>query len=223
MNSIERKGSPHYYPDVRREAQPPDQPPLIVLHTMDGYLEGTLAWFQNPESEVSSHYGIGRKGEIHQYVQEKDGAWTNGRVVGPTSTQINLRGGDSNRYTITIEFEGKDKGGAIDAPQYQAGLWLICQIASRWHVPLTREYIIGHYEIDSINKINCPGPFFPWAKLMADLTSEKGLVSIRSEGKPISLGYLDHGTTYAPIRSIMEYFGFQVSWDEQEHVIDIQK
>jgi N-acetylmuramoyl-L-alanine amidase len=222
MYTIEWKGSPHFYPEVRSEACPPEQPPLIVLHTMDGSLEGTLAHFQNPTTEVSSHYGVGRIGEIHQYVRETDGAWTNGRVVQPSSTQVIERGGNPNQYTITIEFEGKDRGGALDPAQYQAGLWLIQQIANRWNVPLNREYIIGHYEIDSVNKINCPGPFFPWAKLMLDLTTEKALVSIRSEGKPIALGYLDHGTTYAPVRSVLEHFGFQVKWDEQEHVIDIE-
>jgi len=161
MYTIEWKGSPHFTSDVRPPSGPIDPPPLIVLHTMAGSLSGTLAHFQNPQTEVSSHYGVGRKGEIHQYVKEKDGAWTNGRILKPTSKQIIQRSGNPNRYTITIEFEGKDRGGAIDPPQYQAGLWLIAKIAAHWNIPLTREYIIGHYEIDSINKENCPGSLFP--------------------------------------------------------------
>jgi len=118
MYPIEWKGSPHFTPNVRPQSGPINPPPLIVLHTMAGSLPGTLAHFQNPETQVSSHYGVGRKGEIHQYVCEKDGAWTNGRILKPTSKQIFQRGGNPNRYTITIEFEGKDRGGAIDQPQY---------------------------------------------------------------------------------------------------------
>jgi len=221
MYPIEWKGSPHFTPNVRPQSGPITPPPLIVLHTMAGSLAGTLAHFQNPETQVSSHYGVGRKGEIHRYVQEKDGAWTNGRVLKPTSKQIIQRAGNPNRYTITIEFEGKDRGGAIDQPQYQAGLWLIQQIAARWNIPLTREYIIGHYEIDSINKENCPGPFFPWTMLMKDLESGWPLVSIRREGTPIAMGYLQNGTTYAPLRKVAESLGYTVKWDEVDYTLDL--
>ncbi|WP_134703782.1 N-acetylmuramoyl-L-alanine amidase [Ammoniphilus sp. YIM 78166] len=219
---IEWKGSPHFTPLVRPHRNLPE-PPLIVLHTMAGSLAGTLAHFQSPHSLVSSHYGVGRKGEIHQYVDEKDGAWTNGRVNKPSADQIIQRGGNPNRYTITIEFEGKDRGGAIDEPQYQAGLWLIKQIAARWKIPLTRDYIIGHYEIDSVNKPSCPGPFFPWSRLMKDLESTLPMVSICHQGTPIAMGYLDSGTTYGPIRKIAEALGYTVKWDELSKKVDLSK
>ncbi len=240
MNIIEWKGSPHYTkgvrqnPSVHQEAQSSSDlcrrdldrhgaPPLIVLHTMAGSLAGTLAHFQNPSSNVSSHYGIGKKGEIHQYVKETDGAWTNGRVIKPTSNQIIQRRGNPNRYSITIEYEGKDYGGTIIEPQYQAGLFLIRDIALRWNIPLTREYIIGHYEIDSVNKINCPGPFFPWSRLMKELVHPQTLVTISHHGTPIALGYLDVGTTYAPIRKVAEALGFTVKWDELNHIVDLKR
>ncbi|MEW9672869.1 N-acetylmuramoyl-L-alanine amidase [Ammoniphilus sp. 3BR4] len=221
MFNIEWKPSPHFTPNVRQKPNGKIPTPLIVLHTMAGSLTGTLAHFQYPNTKVSSHYGIGKKGEIHQYVQEKDGAWTNGRVLQPTSKQIIQRGGNPNLYTITIEFEGKDRGGSIDEPQYQAGLWLIRHIASRWNIPLTRDYIIGHYEIDRVNKENCPGPLFPWTKLMNDLQSPQRQVSICRNGTPIALGYLEHGVTYAPIRKVAEALGYEILWDELAYRVDL--
>lgn len=221
MFNIEWKPSPHFTPNVRQKPRSDRHSPLIVLHTMAGSLAGTLAHFQHPNTKVSSHYGIGRKGEIHQYVQETNGAWTNGRILQATSKQILQRGGNPNHYTITIEFEGKDRGGAIDEAQYQAGHWLIRQIAARWNIPLTREYIIGHYEIDRVNKINCPGPLFPWSRLMKDLESPYRHVSIRHNGMPIALGYLDNGTTYAPIRKVAEALGYKVDWDELEYKVNL--
>lgn len=132
------------------------------------------------------------------------------------------RGSNPNHYTITIEFEGKDRGGAIDEPQYQAGLWLIRQIASRWNIPLTRDYIIGHYEIDRVNKENCPGPLFPWTKLMKDLQSPHRQVSICHNGTPIALGYLEHGVTYVPIRKVAEVLGYEIMWDELAYKVDLR-
>jgi N-acetylmuramoyl-L-alanine amidase len=222
MHTIVWKGSPHFTPDIRRVSHAPHhEPPLIVLHTMDGSLEGTLAHFQHPATKVSSHYGVGREGQIHQYVHETDAAWTNGWIRQPTSSAILQRGGNPNHYTITIEFEGRQKGGTLTEPQYQAGLWLIQQIASRWHLPLTREFIIGHCEIDSLGKPHCPGPFFPWTRLMGDLTHSKKLIPICRNGIPIAMGYLDSAVTYAPIRQVAERLGYTVRWDDLEYVVDI--
>jgi N-acetyl-anhydromuramyl-L-alanine amidase AmpD len=44
------------------------RPEAIVIHIIEGTLKGTGSWFLNEESGVSAHYGIGKDGEIHQYV-----------------------------------------------------------------------------------------------------------------------------------------------------------
>lgn len=43
----------------------------IVDHIMAGTLSGTDSWFANPASQVSSHFSVGKNGEIHQYVISK--------------------------------------------------------------------------------------------------------------------------------------------------------
>lgn len=56
------------------------RPEAVVIHIMAGTLVGTDAHFANPASQVSAHYGIGKQGQIHQYVKEEDTAFHVGTV-----------------------------------------------------------------------------------------------------------------------------------------------
>lgn len=71
----------------------------IVMHWMDGTLEGTDAWFQNPSAKASAHFGIGDTGEIHQYVPEEYNAWHAGPKVNYQSFGIEHEGGPGNDPT----------------------------------------------------------------------------------------------------------------------------
>ncbi|MEU3162884.1 N-acetylmuramoyl-L-alanine amidase [Streptosporangium sp. NPDC006930] len=64
----------------------------VVLHIMAGTLPGSDAWFRNPKAQASSHFGTGRGGQLVQWVDTKDKAWTQGT---------------GNRSWISIENEGK--------------------------------------------------------------------------------------------------------------------
>ena len=50
----------------------------LVLHVMQGTLEGTDAWFHNPQSGVSAHFGVGVNGELYQWVDTTEKAWAQG-------------------------------------------------------------------------------------------------------------------------------------------------
>src|SRR5918912_3174811 len=52
---------------------------FIVVHHMAGTLAATDAVFQDTQRDTSAHYGIGRGGEIHQYVSEDDTAYHAGQ------------------------------------------------------------------------------------------------------------------------------------------------
>lgn len=138
----------------------------IVNHIMSGSLTGTDSWFANPASKVSSHFGVGKNGEIHQYVDLKNPAWANGGVNKPDWSLYS--GLNPNNYTVSIEHEG-ESGDVMPEAQYQATLalhrWLIGELG----IPVTMDNIIGHYRIDPVNKANCPGSGFPWDRLFKDL------------------------------------------------------
>lgn len=134
-----------------------NKPEIIVIHIMDGSLKGTDEWFANPISQVSSHYGVGLNGEIHQYVHDEDTAWANGQVINPASKFVLSRPKvNPNLYSLSIEHEGHDLS---KAPQQQ--LWstvaLIRLFIVKYGIPCDREHIIGHNEIKS-TKPNCPSP-----------------------------------------------------------------
>ena len=133
---------------------------------MDGTLKGTDSWFLSPKSQVSAHYGIGKDGEIHQYVKEDMVAWANGRVQKPTWPLI-ATGPNPNLYTLSIEHEGKPGETFTDA-MYDSTTWLIREMSQRWGIPLDREHIIGHCEIFAA-KPNCPGNGLDWSGLLSKL------------------------------------------------------
>lgn len=129
------------------------KPELIVLHIMAGSLLGTDNWFSNPISQVSSNYGVGFTGEIHQYVKDEDTAWAQGRVDNPTF-RLYKPGINPNLYCLSIEHEGQDLSKGPEA-QIKATVELIKSLASKWNIPIDRDHIIGHYQIGAY-KPNCP-------------------------------------------------------------------
>lgn len=133
-------------------------PEAIVIHVMDGTLNGTDNWFKNPNSKVSAHYGIGLNGEVHQYVQEADTAWHAGRVNAPSWSLIKPAGNgqyvNPNFYTIGIEHEGNSQSEWTDS-MYDADAELVAAISKRWNIRLDRLHVIGHHEIFSLK--TCPG------------------------------------------------------------------
>ncbi|WP_018616624.1 N-acetylmuramoyl-L-alanine amidase [Segetibacter koreensis] len=134
------------------------RPEAVVIHIMEGTLSGTDSWFRDPHSKVSAHYGIGKNGEIHQYVPEMNTAWHAGRVNAPSWPLIKSAGNglyiNPNYYTIGIEHEGKEDS-EWNEEMYLASSGLIKDICTNWSIPLDRLHVIGHHEIYSLK--TCPG------------------------------------------------------------------
>jgi len=154
------------------------RPEAIVIHIMEGTIKGTDSWFQSALSQVSAHYGVGQKGEVHQYVNEADTAWHAGRVHDPTWPLIKKSTDgmyiNPNYYTIGIEHEGNDTSEWTDA-MYSSSAALIRDICQRWSIPADRLHIIGHHEIYSLK--NCPGFRVDMDKLIALVTGSAQVIN----------------------------------------------
>lgn len=149
------------------------RPQAIVIHVMDGSLTGTDAWFNDPASGVSAHYGIGKDGTVHQYVKETDTAFHAGTVSKPTWPGIRKdaqgRFINPNFYTIGIEHAGwGDKDDRWPATQQDASVTLVSAIAARWGIAPNALHVIPHRQIRS-TKPNCPGKGLDFAAYLERL------------------------------------------------------
>lgn len=137
---------------------------------------GTDSWFQNPTSQVSAHFGVGKNGEIHQYVDINNVAWGNG-VVNKPSWPLLIANVNPNYYTVSIEHEGQS-GDQFTEAQYQATLALHRWLIDTFALQVNENAIIGHYRIDGVNKAQCPGPGFPWNRLFQDLQGGNDVLNV---------------------------------------------
>lgn len=139
------------------------RPDAIVIHLMDGSLSGTDAWFLiGPEHRgngalaSSAHYGVGKSGEVHQYVKDEDRAYHAGRIKQPTWSGLALHPAvNPNSYTIGIEHEGRPED-VWSEEMKGASAALIRSLSDQWGIPLDRAHVCGHHEIYAPK--SCPGP-----------------------------------------------------------------
>jgi hypothetical protein len=125
----------------------------LVLHTMSGTLNGCDSWFRNPDAGVSAHFGIGLRGEQHQYVSLSDSAWGNGilesgnKWPGPP--------GNPNFQTISIETEDNGSGATpVTDAQYQATLE-VAAAAIKAHPSI--RWLLRHTDISPKSRPGCCG------------------------------------------------------------------
>ena len=119
----------------------------ITLHIMVGTLAGTDSVFQRAGG-ASAHYGIGGSGEIHQYVSESDGSWSDANYA-------------SNNGTVSIEHEGGMAGVPCTRACMDASARLCADIARRqgwgrlWYDGLNGNVWL-HREIPGTDHYGCP-------------------------------------------------------------------
>ena len=152
------------------------KPCLIVWHIADGTFNGTVSWEKNPASQTSSHFVLGENGEIAQLVPLTEAAWTQGKVNNPTHPLVKMRKNvNPNLYCISVECEGfwKDTKGKLTDKQLKAAAWLTSYIVEEVdriygvEIPIDREHMIGHCEINPVTRSHCPGELFQFDELIA--------------------------------------------------------
>jgi N-acetyl-anhydromuramyl-L-alanine amidase AmpD len=165
--NIQWKGSPNF--ELYRRGY---KPLAIINHIMCGTLAGTDDWFSRTESGVSAHFGVGKDGSIHQYVNELSTAWANGRLSTPDQAWLSqFPAVNPNLWTISIEHEGYPEDGLTEA-QTQATIELHKYLVDKFQIPVDDVHITGHFRIDSVSRKDCPGPKFPWERLFKELKGE---------------------------------------------------
>ncbi|MFF5335424.1 peptidoglycan-binding protein [Streptomyces sp. NPDC013181] len=124
----------------------------VVVHVTQGSYAGTISWFQNPASVVSSHYVVrSSDGQITQMVRDADTAY---------------HARSANASSLGIEHEG-----FVDDPtwftdtMYRSSAALTAALCEKYGIPKDRSHIIGHSEAPG-NDHTDPGPHWDWDRYM---------------------------------------------------------
>jgi len=126
----------------------------VVVHTMQGSYNGSIAWFQNPNSQVSAHYCMQSKdGEVTQMVLDKDRGYHVGTM---------------NRYALGIEHEGyvEDPDKWYTWATYSSSARLTRWLTIKHDIPVDRDHIVGHVELPNQSHTD-PGKGWNWTLYMA--------------------------------------------------------
>ncbi|MHB8875246.1 MAG: N-acetylmuramoyl-L-alanine amidase [Myxococcaceae bacterium] len=155
----------------------------VLIHTTQGSYAGTLSWFRNTSSNVSSHYVVrSSDGQVTQMVENQNTAWHaqcyNGKSIG-------------------IEHEG-----FVSAPDtwYTTAMYTESAKLTRWlcdrhGIPRDRSHIIGHNEVaPSCNTGGHydPGSGWNWTRYMSLVN---GTTSTPTTGKLTGAIYTGGSTT----------------------------
>ena len=128
------------------------KPCAIALHiTGDSMPHQATSWFKDKRSGVSAHYVIEKDGTAYICVYPQFKAYHCGIINHPTAKIYFDKGGvNPNLYTIGIECVSS--GEQLTIYQFTSLQQLISDLCNAYSIPLDRYHIIGHNELDSINR-----------------------------------------------------------------------
>lgn len=164
------------YNTVNKSSRNGYKPMFICWHIADGTYNGTITWERNSSSQVSSHFVLGKNGEVAQLVPLDMAAWTQGGIRNPTHPYVKSHPSvNPNQYCVSIECEGfwKETKGKLTDAQFNSAVELTKHIVSEVKklynvdIPIDREHMIGHCEINTVTRSHCPGELFPFDELIA--------------------------------------------------------
>lgn len=157
------------YPQMVLRAVPNPDDAFGVLHITGNprlpSADGELDWrINDPANQNSATFFINRDGSIRQALGDplRMAPWANGAARNPDMTNPRIArciraGVNPNMRTIVaIECVGYEPGSSITPEQEKSAAAIFAYYFGKAGVPINRETIIGHYQIDSVERPNCP-------------------------------------------------------------------
>ncbi|MFB7587237.1 N-acetylmuramoyl-L-alanine amidase [Streptomyces sp. NPDC056169] len=138
-----------------RRADRPDDYVIdrVVIHVVQGSYATALKVFKNPGHGAAAHYVVRKDGHVAQMIRELDVAFHAGNR-------------DMNERSVGIEHEGfVDRPQDFTAEMYAGSARLTADICSRYGIPVDREHIIGHVEVEGTDHTD-PGPHWDWDRYL---------------------------------------------------------
>lgn len=158
------------YPTVgARRATPDKDLAFSVIHiTGNSRLpsaEGEAAWRLNdPALQNSATFFVNRDGSVVQCLGDPlhMAPWSNGDINKPDTSNWRIQklvwdGVNANRRTlVAIENVGYEPGSPLTQAQIRTNARIIAHYHKAAGVPVRRSTVIGHYQINSVTRPNCP-------------------------------------------------------------------
>lgn len=133
----------------------PNNPKGLVLHTPEEPADNnpyTPKFFADPNRQASTHYFAAFTGDLYQMVPENCMAIANG-VLGKPYPAWADPATSLNWQTLNIEIEGYAANMSVTCPrgskQWNLVVIWIAILCSKYHIPIDRDHIIGHYQVAS--------------------------------------------------------------------------
>ncbi len=150
----------------------------IIIHVTQGSYGGTVSWFQNPDSDVSTQYVIRNSdGHATQMVHNEDSAWHGG-------------GQNYSFHSIGIEHEGYVGQTNFTDALYQKSANIVSWACDTYGIPKERPTgvapcdarngggIIGHHQVPEsdcgYNDHTDPGSTWDWDYFMSLVNGDSG-------------------------------------------------
>ena len=140
---------------------------IILHHTAGPTTSSCVRWFENPESQVSAHYVVGKDGSIIQMVNPFYRAWHAG-------VSRDIRGKENlNNFTIGIEIVHTGKPEELYPDDQVMAVRLLCGYLAR-HKYKNQIVQIASHEFIAVPPGRKPDPInYPWSSLY-DVADELG-------------------------------------------------
>ncbi|MET7760182.1 N-acetylmuramoyl-L-alanine amidase [Streptomyces sp. NPDC005389] len=138
-----------------RRADRPDDYRIdrVVIHVVQGSYATALKVFKDPGHGAAAHYVVRKDGHVAQMIRELDVAFHAGSR-------------DMNERSIGIEHEGfVDRPQDFTAAMYAGSARLTADICARYGIPVDREHVIGHVEVEGTDHTD-PGPHWDWDRYL---------------------------------------------------------
>ncbi|MFF8829955.1 N-acetylmuramoyl-L-alanine amidase [Streptomyces sp. NPDC015131] len=125
----------------------------VVIHVVQGDFPTALKVFKDPGHGAATHYVVRKDGHVAQMIRELDVAFHAGNRA-------------MNERSVGIEHEGfVDRPEDFTAAMYASSARLTAGICGRYGIPVDREHIIGHVEVEGTDHTD-PGPHWDWDRYM---------------------------------------------------------
>jgi hypothetical protein len=164
-------------------------PKIIVLHVQEG-TNDLAEYFKGVDADCT--VWSKRDGQLIRILPDEAAPWTNGVFSAPNLSipliaDAYRRGIYANNISLSIEHQGFYTQDFTDT-QLESTSRMIATWCLKWDIPCDAGHIIGHRDIDSVTRANCPGPRFPFDRVITRanqlIGQEQGQVQGQSQDDP---------------------------------------